>query len=324
MTALENTIKTPAYVSEEQVELLLNNQNVLTVVEQAFAAMFKKTARNFPVVRERLGFKGALYGFKSGFDEEQQILGLKAGGYWAHNLENGIACHQSTVVLFDPATGQLKALVSGNRLTALRTAAASAASIKYLARKDAKVLGIIGAGGQAIFQLQAAMEQRTFTKVMIASRTRESSEKLAADIANFNVEVVVSNMENVARSADVLITILSSWEPQVQSEWIQPGTHVACMGSDTKGKQEVEAALVGRADAFTDQIEQSITIGECQHAYASGLIDKNSITPIGQVIAGEHLGRSSDTSITVFDSTGVGLQDLVAADLVLNLLNESE
>lgn len=104
--------------------------------------MAERSAYNFPVIREAIGHADALYGFKSGFDRDSLALGLKSGGFWPNNVEKGLANHQSTVFLFDADTGGCRAVVGGNLLTALRTAAASAVSIKYLARNDAKVLGM--------------------------------------------------------------------------------------------------------------------------------------------------------------------------------------
>lgn len=129
---------------------LLSLDDAVAPVEQVFAAMARGDAENFPVVREALGgAEEALYGFKGGYDRAGQTLGLKAGGYWPHNLaRRQITNHQSTVFLFDPNTGRPTAMIGGNYLTAARTAASSAVSIKHLARQDAKVLGMIGAGHQ--------------------------------------------------------------------------------------------------------------------------------------------------------------------------------
>ncbi|WP_315980094.1 hypothetical protein [Aliamphritea spongicola] len=136
-----------------------------------FCCHGKNDAYNFPVVREAIGHADALYGFKSGFDRAGQVLGVKSGGYWPGNAANGLTNHQSTVILFDPNTGKLKALVGGNYLTAVRTAASSAVSIAHLARKDAKVLGMVGAGHQSTFQLRAAVEQRNFEKWLPGTHT---------------------------------------------------------------------------------------------------------------------------------------------------------
>jgi alanine dehydrogenase len=154
-------------VPEREIADLLTRDASFDAVEKVFAAMAAGDAYNFPVIREAIGHEDALYGFKGGFDGKGLALGLKAGGYWPNNLEKRqLINHQSTVFLFDPDTGKVAAMVGGNYLTALRTAAASSVSIKHLARKDAKVMGMIGAGHQATFQLRAALEQRQFEKVI--------------------------------------------------------------------------------------------------------------------------------------------------------------
>jgi ornithine cyclodeaminase len=128
----------------------------------------------------------------------------------------------------------------------------------------------------------------------------------------------VSQQELGAR-ADVIITITSAFEPLLMKDWIKPGTHIACMGTDTKGKQEVDPGLVAAATVFADEVAQSITIGEAQHAVAAGTLAEAAITPIGKVINGEHPGRTSGDEITLFDGTGVGLQDLAVASVAARL-----
>ena len=113
--------------------------------------------------------------------------------------------------------------------------------------------------------------------------------------------------------ADVIITITSSFAPSLMARHVRPGTHLACMGTDTKGKQEVEAALLARARVFCDERAQSVSIGEAQHAVAAGLLAAEDITELGAVVAGLAPGRTSDDQITLFDGTGVALQDLAVA-----------
>jgi len=115
----------------------------------------------------------------------------------------------------------------------------------------------------------------------------------------------------------VIITITSSFAPTLLADHVSPGTHLACMGTDTKGKQEVEAALLGRARVFCDEVAQSVSIGEAQHAVAEGLLSEGDVTQLGAVINGTHGGRGSDEEITLFDGTGVGLQDLAVADAIV-------
>jgi len=309
-------------VPEREIAALMTRDAAFSAVEKVFAAMADAKAYNFPVVREAIGHEDALYGFKGGFDRAGLTLGLKAGGYWPHNLEKrGEINHQSTVFLFDPDTGKAKAMVGGNLLTALRTAAASSVSIRHLARDDAKVLGMIGAGHQATFQLRAALEQRAFEKVIgwnLHPEMLPNLEKVAKEAGVPFEAVELTGMTE----ADVIITITSAFSPSLMAEHVSPGTHIACMGTDTKGKQEVEADLLSRATVFTDEVAQSVSIGEAQHAVAEGALKAEDIAQLGAVINGSHPGRQSAEEITLFDGTGVGLQDLAVAAAVVDLAVE--
>lgn len=306
-------------VPEREIAGLMTRAAAFDAVEQVFAAMAAGDAYNFPVVREAIGHVDALYGFKGGFDRAGKTLGLKAGGYWPHNLEQrGIINHQSTVILFDPDTGQAKAMVGGNLLTALRTAAASSVSIKHLARRDAKVIGMIGAGHQATFQLRSALEQRSFEKVIGWNLHPEMLPNIAKVAAEAGLPFEAVELDEM-RAADVIISITSSFDTILAENQVSDGTHLACMGTDTVGKQELDPALMSRAKLFTDEVAQSVSIGEAQHAVASGLVAESDITQIGAVINGAHPGRSSDTEVTLFDGTGVGLQDLAVAASVVDL-----
>src|SRR5210317_2209463 len=196
-------------VPERSIAELMTRADAFDAVEQVFAAMAAQNAYNFPVIREAIGHEDALYGFKGGFDQAGLTLGLKAGGYWPHNLEKRqIINHQSTVFLFDPDTGKARAMVGGNLLTALRTAAASSVSINHLARKEAKVVGMVGAGHQATFQLRAALEQRDFEKVIGWNDHPEmlpNIEKIANE-AGLPFEAVTLD---AMQQADVIISITS-------------------------------------------------------------------------------------------------------------------
>ncbi len=309
-------------VPEREIADLMTREAAFDAVEKVFAAMAARDAYNFPVVREAIGHEDALYGFKGGFDQAGLTLGLKAGGYWPNNLEKrGLINHQSTVFLFDPDTGKAKAMVGGNLLTALRTAAASSVSIKHLAREDAKVIGMIGAGHQATFQLRAALEQRNFEKVIGWNYHPEmlpNIEKVATEAGLPFEAVELDGM----KEADVIISITSAFAPSLMADHVSAGTHIACMGTDTKGKQEVESVLLAKASVFTDEVAQSITIGEAQHAVAEGLIEVSDVAEVGAVINGTNPGRTSAEQITLFDGTGVGLQDLAVAAAVVDLAVE--
>ncbi len=306
-------------VPEKEIANLITPADCFTAVERVFASMANKSAYNFPVIREAIGHADALYGFKSGFDRESLALGLKAGGFWPNNVPKGLTNHQSTIFLFDADTGKCRAAVGGNLITALRTAAASAVSIKYLARQEAKVLGMIGAGHQSAFQLRAAVQQGQFEKVVAWNFHPEMLSRLEQVANDEGLPFEVLDLERLGAESDVIISITSSFAPLLKASQVRPGTHVACMGTDTKGKQEVEAELVAMATVFTDDVAQATTIGEAQHAVERGLIAKNAILEIGAVINGKHPGRTSMDEITLFDGTGVALQDLEVASVAVDL-----
>ena len=303
-------------VPEKLIAELVSPADAFAAIEACFAAMARGDAYNFPVVREALG-EGRQYGFKSGLDRDGASLGVKAGGYFPGNAGRGMINHQSSVFLFDPESGRPLAMVGGNLLTALRTAAASAISIDRLARRDAKVLGMVGAGHQASFQLRAAARARQFERVVAWNLHPEMLPKLGAIAAELGLPFEAVSLAELGATADVIITITSSDKASVMDGHIRPGTHLACMGTDTVGKQEVEAALLARAKVFTDEVAQSISIGEAQHAVRAGLISGADITPLGDVLIGRHPGRQTDAEITLFDGTGVGLQDLAVAGVAV-------
>ena len=322
--SLDTTVTTNelVIVPESAIADLIDAEASFEAVEQVFAAMSRRDAYNFPVIREAIGHADALYGCKSGFDRAGLALGLKSGGYWPGNDAKGLTNHQSTVFLFDADTGRPKAIVGGNLLTALRTAAASSVSIKHLARPDAKVLGMIGAGHQSAFQMRAAVQQRDFEKVVGWNFHPEMLSRLADTASELGLPFEAVDLDQLGAEADVIITITSSFDAILMADHVTPGTHIACMGTDTKGKQEVAADLVAKSTVFTDEIAQSTTIGEAQHAISQGLITEDAITEIGSVINGTHPGRTSADEITLFDGTGVGLQDLAVAEKAVTLAVE--
>ena len=298
-------------VPEALIAGLVSPADAFAAVEATFAAMARDEAYNFPVVREALG-EGRQYGFKSGLDRAGGMLGVKAGGYFPGNAGRNIPNHQNTVMLFDPDSGRPVAMVGGNLLTALRTAAASALSIDRLARPEARVLGMVGAGHQAAYQLRAAALVRRWDRVIGWNLHPEMLPKLGAVAAELGLPFEAVGLERMVE-ADAIITITSSPAASLMAAHVAPGTHLACMGTDTKGKQEVEAALLARATVFADELAQSVSIGEAQHAVAAGILESAAIIPFGHVLIGAHLGRVRADEITLFDGTGVGLQDLAVA-----------
>lgn len=313
-------------ISEHLARELVSVEDAIHAVEGTFAAMARGEARNYPVVREVVGYRDAVYGVKTGCDVSAPILGLKAGGYWPHNAENGLGNHQSSTLLFDPETGRASALVSANYLTGVRTGASSAIATKYLSRPDSRVLGIIGTGVQAQYQLRATMAVRELTRVHAWDPSPENLGRFGKTVRELGLEFVAeTEREAVVRNADVLITVTPSQRALVDKAWVRAGTHISAMGCDTKGKQELDPHLVSASALFVDEVEQAVSIGELQHAFGSGLITQKSVRgSIGQVIEGMCEGRRAADEVTIFDGTGVSLQDLVVAALAVRLAEEQE
>ncbi|ATQ56990.1 iminosuccinate reductase BhcD [Paracoccus yeei] len=305
-------------VAEKEIGGLMTPEAAFEAIEAVFAAMDAGKAYNFPVVREAIGHEDALYGFKGGFDASALTLGLKAGGYWPNNQKRDLINHQSTIFLFDADTGRVAAAVGGNLLTALRTAAASAVSIKYLAPKGARVLGMIGAGHQSAFQMRAAAGVHAFEKVIGWNPHPEMLTRLAETAAELGLPFEAVDLDRLGAEADVIVSITSSFSPLLMNEHVRGETHIAAMGTDTKGKQELDPALVARAKIYTDEVAQAVSIGECQHAVAQGLVEAAAITRLGAAVNGTDPGRDG-AEITLFDGTGVGLQDLAVAAKVVQL-----
>jgi len=185
------------------------------------------------------------------------------------------------------------------------------------ARHEATTRSVIGAGKQAEHQIRAALTTRRFSKIILANRTRNNAEQLKQRLDDLLISVEVANFQTAAECADVIITIASSFLPLIERDWVAPGVHIAAMGTDTSGKCELDPDLFKDSLVYTDEPRQSASIGEAQHAVARGFLTVEDLIPIGSVAAGLMEGRKSEHDITIFDGTGVGLQDLAVAKIAL-------
>jgi alanine dehydrogenase len=306
-------------INEREARSLVSMADAIEVMQAAFAADAEGDVATFPVVRETLTEVDGVFGVKSAAHRTKDLLGLKAGGYWRRNAGAGLTNHQSSTVLFNKAHGTPAAFVSSNYLTGLRTAAVAGLATRYLARQDAAVLGVIGAGGQALFQIEAIRAVRPISRVLVASRGRENAEAVVAEVQRSGeVEAAVVDIAFACRHADIITTITPSTEAVVLADWVRPGTHINAMGADTRGKREIDPALIQRATTFVDDWTQAKSLGECQHLASVEKLDETSIAgTIGKLAAGLHPGRREAAEITLFDSTGVAIQDLAIAHYVV-------
>jgi len=308
-----------AIISEKTVQKIVNRQLAFDTVRAAFEAVAVDRARVFDVAIGTGLNSGEAFAIKSGLDSKNELLGLKFGTYWPGNFEKGVPAHGSTVLLADPVTGYPEALVNASFLNGFRTAAADAVAVSFLARSDATVLGVIGAGHQAEQEIRAVSEVRTLSLIKIHDLSEARFHWIADRLKDVDIDIRFASAEDAVRGSDIVITVTPSEEPIVREEWIEEGTHISAMGADDRGKHELDAVIVKRASLFADYPKQSVIIGEFQHAYGDGLLKSvNDICALGLVTLGKAPGRTSNNQITFFDSSGIAIQDIAVANAIFN------
>jgi alanine dehydrogenase len=224
----------------------------------------------------------------------------------------------SILIYTHPETGFPLAICDGSYHTVQRTGASAAVSAKWLARPDSKVLAIVGAGHMAEGTIETCNEVFDWDEVRVWSRSQSTLDGFAAkyrDRFAFTLRPS-TELEEVVAGADVVVTITPAREPIVRDQWIAPGTHVAAVGADKGGDQELDPKILQRARIFVDDIRQCRTDGEINVPLAQGLITEDDVAgEIGEVIVGKKPGRTADEEVTVFDSTGIALQDSATVPL---------
>jgi len=306
------------FVSESLAKTLVSIGEAIEVVEDVFLSLHRGEAEVFPVVLGHGSDPATSFSMKSGLVSSQRLVGLKVGTYWPANHGRGLASHGSTTFFLDDETGLPKAVVSASHLTALRTAAADGVAIRRLSRPDAEALGLVGAGHQAWFDLLAALQVRPIREVFIWSRNADNAERFAERArAELGLAARSMDLKAVVERADIIVTVTASREPLVRREWVRLGAHISAMGADARGKQELDPELVASARLFADVRDQAVTIGEFEAAFEAKLILPSDITPLGAVLDAAAPGRTHAREITIFDSSGMALQDLAIGAFVL-------
>ena len=236
-----------------------------------------------------------------------------ASGFYGNTLR-GLPTGSGLMALFDSETGLPTALLLDNGyLTDVRTGAAGAVAAECLARRAIHTVGVIGSGVQARHQIRCLRVVRSFRRIVAWSPNRERLQTYCTEMRAEGYDAVTGDtVEDVCKLADVLITATPSREPLVHPEWLRNGTHVTAVGADTPGKQELSPFCLIRADQVAvDRLSQCARFGELKHALDVGM--KTEAIELGQIVAGKHPGRTSDSQITVADLTGVGFQDTAIA-----------
>jgi len=249
--------------------------------------------------------------------------GVKIVNVHPHNPEKGLPTVMATYVLVSPDTGAPLAVMNATYLTDARTGATGAIAAKYLARRDSKSLGLVGAGRQARTQLLATARVFDLEKVLVASRSRSSAERFAREMGRrLGIDVIACDVRD-ACGADIVATTTPSREPVVKDEWISEGTHINAIGADAPGKQELDPRILRRAKIVVDAWEQAKHSGEINVPLRNRQLFREDIyAELGEIVAGKKPGRESEEEITLFDSTGLAIQDVAVAALAYRLAVE--
>lgn len=255
------------------------------------------------------------------------VAGLKWVSVYPNNCRYNSPSVMATIILCDANTGCPLAIVDGTHITNVRTGAAGGVAVKYLARRDSSVIGFIGAGVQAKTQLMAISEVLPrIEEVKVFDQQKDASRKYANEMeAKLDLNIRPVEAIEEATQADIVVTTTPSREPIVKGQYIRPGTHINAIGADAKGKQELESNLLKKAKIIVDNIEQATHSGEINVPLSEGVIKVEDIYgTLGEAVAKTKKGRENDEEITIFDSTGVAILDIICAKLVYEKAKKKE
>jgi ornithine cyclodeaminase/alanine dehydrogenase-like protein (mu-crystallin family) len=304
-------------LSGEEVVRLLDMPGCMQAMEKALVTLargeFHLPLR--PVVRPpgESHLLGLMPTYRSG---GRPLYALKTVAIFPDNPSRGLDPHQGTVTLYDGTTGEVLAVMNASPITAIRTAAVSGVATRALAREDARVLAVVGAGHQARPHIAAMLEARPLEEVRISSRSYESAERLAAE---WPLARAVESNEDAVRGADVICTVTQSAMPVLSHEWLAPGVHINAVGACFPHTRELDTETVVRSSFFTDRRESCENeAGDYVIPLQEGAISDGHIrAELGEVLAGTGPGRTSPQEITVFESLGLAVEDLAAAEYLM-------
>lgn len=292
------------FITNDDVRRLLPMDECVTVLEELFQQESRGTVQNIP--RQRLRFERAGATLMGGTVLESHAHGVR---------------HSSATLLYNTETGKLDAVIEPGTLAWIRTGAASGVAVKHMARPDASVVGVIGTGRQAVTQIEAICAVRPVKTVKVHSRTAEKREAFAAEMAKrLGVEVVpVASPDDCVRGSHIVVAITSAREPVFDGALLEPGTCVVAAGSNSWTKREVDDTTIQRsALVVVDNLEQAqMECGELIWAVERGAFRWRQAVELHQVVSGQVKGRPSEDAITLFESQGIGVEDVAASAYVL-------
>lgn len=308
-------------LSDGDVESLVSLEELLGAVAEAFKGLSLGNIVMPPRSRVEVGSEGDIL-LMPCLATSLRVFSLKVVSVYPKNLEKGLPTTNAVVVIVDPENGLPRIVAEARALTGLRTAAATALSIKHLARTDASRLGVIGCGYQAGWQLvissQVLRPEKVYVFDVISDRAEKFAEEMSKKVGT-EVRALYSAEELVKRS-DVVITATTSRRPVVLKEWVRPGTHISAIGAYTPEMAELDPKLVASAKVVVDSLAAAKEeAGEIIQAVEAGLMRWEDIyAEIGEIIAGLKPGRSGMDEITIFKTVGTAAQDAAMASILLS------
>ncbi len=306
----------PRFFDEDDVRARLRMADLIEAMERALVEFSAGRVQQPVRAVFAFGEERSLFGLMPSYVPSLPALGAKLVTVCAENTKRGLGTHQATIVMLDPLTGVVDAIMDGRYITEARTAAVSAVSARRLARKDAQVLGILGSGVQARSHFEALGLVREFREVRVWSPTADRLRRFAAETGARAME----NAEAVVRGADVVVTVTASPTPVVQSDWVEDGVHIIAVGSCVPSHRELDPALVARARLVVDSRAAALQeAGDVVMGIAEGRWTAEHIA----AELGELPIRRNDREITVFKALGLAVEDLFAAHMVLSHADRS-
>ncbi|AQZ82558.1 ornithine cyclodeaminase family protein [Acinetobacter calcoaceticus] len=300
------------FISESESSALINHDLAYDAIYEALIAATQPDTKSFPVVHGQASDTKNTFSIKS--SANQHLAGLKVGSFWEDNPKNGLPRHNAIILLFNQTNGKMAAAIEAGKVNAFRTAASNAVATNTLARKDSKVLAIFGTGNQAKYECEALAKIRNFDQILIVGRDQSKAEKMAEELKQLGIKIKITDAKEACEQADIIVTATSSQIPLFKAEWVKAGTHISSMGSDKQGKQELPPELFSQSGLFCDLNTQSKVIGEFQHAP-----EFTTLINIGDVLLANAQGRQSQEQITIYDSSGLSIQDLYIAQKILEI-----
>lgn len=304
-------------IDEATLRGVMPPERAIAAMRQAFRADGEGRTRVPAVINLDIPASRGEFHVKTAYIEGVPHVAVKVASGFFDNPARGLPSGSGVMMLFDASTGMPAAILLDNGfLTDIRTAAAGALAADLLARERIDTVGVIGSGVQAREQIRCLAVVRSFARIVAWSPTREHLERYALDMARAEFEVEPAlTPQAVCEAADILITATPSRAPIVRADWLRPGVHVTALGSDSPGKQELDAGCLDRADlVVVDRFAQCSAFGELKHALDAGLLTRNDVHgELGAVAAGKRSGRTGPREITIADLTGVGFQDTAIA-----------